>query len=100
VGNFQFQQAADLGDAGAQNSVGRFMEYGYTYGDGEGDPAAAYEWCASPRPMGVGVSVGSHPMLIPTVNGNTVRSFSTHGQQSASKGSSTTVSRSDIQLTF
>jgi hypothetical protein len=32
------------------------------------------------------------PSLIPTVNGNTVRSFSTHGQQSAAKGSSTTVS--------
>jgi hypothetical protein len=35
------------------------------------------------------------PSLIPTVNGNTVRSFSTHGQQSAAQGSSTTVSRSD-----
>jgi hypothetical protein len=34
----------------------------------------------------------------PTVNGNTVRSFSTHGQQSAAQGSSTTVSRSDIRL--
>jgi hypothetical protein len=32
------------------------------------------------------------PSLIPTVTGNTVRSFSTHGQQSAAKGSSTTVS--------
>jgi hypothetical protein len=32
------------------------------------------------------------PSLIPTVNGNTVRSFSTHGQQSAAQGSSTTVS--------
>jgi hypothetical protein len=32
------------------------------------------------------------PSLIPTVNGNTVRSFPTHGQQSAAKGSSTTVS--------
>jgi hypothetical protein len=31
------------------------------------------------------------PSLIPTVNGNTVRSFYTHGQQSAAKGSSTTV---------
>ena len=38
------------------------------------------------------------PSLIPTVNGNTVRSFSTHGQQSAANGSSTTVSRSDIRL--
>jgi hypothetical protein len=38
------------------------------------------------------------PSLIPTVNGNTVRSFSTHGHQSAAKGSSTTVSRSDIRL--
>jgi hypothetical protein len=38
------------------------------------------------------------PSLIPTVNGNTVRSFSTHRQQSAAKGSSTTVSRSDIRL--
>jgi hypothetical protein len=38
------------------------------------------------------------PSLIPTANGNTVRSFSTHGQQSAAKGSSTTVSRSDIRL--
>jgi hypothetical protein len=28
------------------------------------------------------------PPLIPTVNGNTVRSFSTHGHQSAAKGSS------------
>jgi hypothetical protein len=36
--------------------------------------------------------------LIPTVNGNTVRSFSKHGQQSAAQGSSTTVSRSDIRL--
>jgi hypothetical protein len=39
------------------------------------------------------------PSLIPTVNGSTVRSFSTHGQQSAANGSSTTVSRSDIRLT-
>ena len=38
------------------------------------------------------------PSLIPTVNGNTVPSFATHGQQSAAKGSSTTVSRSDIRL--
>jgi hypothetical protein len=38
------------------------------------------------------------PPLIPTANGNTVRSFSTHGQQSSAKGSSTTVSRSDIRL--
>jgi hypothetical protein len=38
------------------------------------------------------------PSLMPTVTGNTVRSFSTHGQQSAAKGSSTTVSRSDIRL--
>jgi hypothetical protein len=36
--------------------------------------------------------------LIPTVNGNTVLSFSTHGQLSAAQGSSTTVSRSDIRL--
>ena len=36
------------------------------------------------------------PSLIPTVNGNTVPSFSTHGHQSAAKGSPTTVSRSDI----
>jgi hypothetical protein len=35
--------------------------------------------------------------LIPTVTGNTVRSFPTHGQQSAAKGSSTTVARSDIR---
>jgi hypothetical protein len=39
------------------------------------------------------------PSLIPTVNGNTVRSFSTHGQLSAAQGSSTTVSDSDIRLT-
>jgi hypothetical protein len=39
------------------------------------------------------------PSLIPTVNGNTVRSFSTHGHLSASQGSSTTVSHSDIRLT-
>jgi hypothetical protein len=32
------------------------------------------------------------PSLIPTVNGNTARSFSTHGQHPAAKGSSTTVS--------
>jgi hypothetical protein len=38
------------------------------------------------------------PSLIPTVNGNMVRSFSTHGHQSAAKGSSATVSRSDIRL--
>jgi hypothetical protein len=38
------------------------------------------------------------PSLIPTVNGNTARSFSTHGQLSAAQGSSTTVSRSDIRL--
>jgi hypothetical protein len=38
------------------------------------------------------------PPLIPTVDGNTVRSFSTHGQQSAAKGSSTAASRSDIRL--
>jgi hypothetical protein len=37
------------------------------------------------------------PSLIPTVNGNTVRSFSTHRQLSAAHGSSTTVSRSDIR---
>ena len=35
---------------------------------------------------------------MPTVNGNTVRSFSTHGQLSAAKGSLTAVSRSDIRL--
>jgi hypothetical protein len=38
------------------------------------------------------------PSLIPTVNGNMVRSFSGHGQYSAAKGSSTTVSRADIRL--
>jgi hypothetical protein len=38
------------------------------------------------------------PSLIPTVNGNTVLSFSTHGHQSAAKGSLTTVSRSDIRV--
>jgi hypothetical protein len=38
------------------------------------------------------------PSLIPTANGYTVSSFSTHGQQSAAKGSSTTVSRSDIRF--
>jgi hypothetical protein len=38
------------------------------------------------------------PSRIPRVNGNAVRSFSTHGQQSAAKGSLTTVSRSDIRL--
>jgi hypothetical protein len=38
------------------------------------------------------------PSLIPTVYGNTVRSFSTHGHQSAAQGSLTTVSRSDIRL--
>ena len=38
------------------------------------------------------------PSLMPTVEGNTVRSFSTHGKQSAAQGSSTTVSRSDIRL--
>jgi hypothetical protein len=38
--------------------------------------------------------------LIPTVNGNTFRGFSTHGRLSAGQGSSTTVSRCDIiQLT-
>jgi hypothetical protein len=38
------------------------------------------------------------PSLIPTYNGNTVRSFSTHGQLSAAQGSSTSVSRSDIRF--
>jgi hypothetical protein len=38
------------------------------------------------------------PSLIPTVNGNTVRSFPTHRQQPAAQGSSTNVSRSDIRL--
>jgi hypothetical protein len=38
------------------------------------------------------------PSLIPTVNANTVRSFSSHGHQSAANGSSTTVSRSDTRL--
>jgi hypothetical protein len=38
------------------------------------------------------------PSLIPTVNGDKVRSFSTHGKQPAAKGSSTTVSRFDIRL--
>jgi hypothetical protein len=38
------------------------------------------------------------PSLMPTLNGNSVLSFSTHGQQSAAKGSLTTVSRSDIRL--
>jgi hypothetical protein len=37
------------------------------------------------------------PSLIPTSNGNTVRSFSTHGRQSAAQASSTTVSRSDVR---
>ena len=50
----------------------------------------------------VAVRAPTHPpsctasSLIP--NGSTIRSFSTHGQQSAAKGSSTTVSRSDIRL--
>jgi hypothetical protein len=39
-----------------------------------------------------------HCLLIPTVTGHTVRSFSTHGQQSAAQGSSTSVSGSDIRL--
>jgi hypothetical protein len=47
-----------------------------------------------PRPLGDVVERG----CTPPVNGNTVRSFSTHGQQSAAKGSSTTVLRSDIRL--
>jgi hypothetical protein len=39
------------------------------------------------------------PSLTPTVNGNTVRSFSTHEQLSAAQGSSTTaVSLYDIRL--
>jgi hypothetical protein len=48
-------------------------------------------WCVCPPPAAI-------PTLIPTVNGNTVRSFSSHGHQSAAKGSSTTVSRSAIRL--
>jgi hypothetical protein len=36
------------------------------------------------------------PSLVPTVNGNMVLSLSTHGQQSAARGSLTTASRSDI----
>jgi hypothetical protein len=38
------------------------------------------------------------PSLVPTVNGNKVRSLSTHGHLSAAQGSSTNVSRSDIRL--
>jgi hypothetical protein len=38
------------------------------------------------------------PSLIPT-NGNTVRSFSTHGHQSAAKGSSTTVALVEAKRT-
>jgi hypothetical protein len=54
----------------------------------------ALQWIAT-RTVDV---VTPSPSLIPTVNGNTVRSFSTHGQQSAAKGSSATVSRSDIRI--
>jgi hypothetical protein len=36
--------------------------------------------------------------LITSLNGNTVRNFPTHGQLSAAKGGSATVSRSDIRL--
>jgi hypothetical protein len=38
------------------------------------------------------------PLKRETANGHTVRSFSTHGPQSAAQGRSTTVSRSDIRL--
>ena len=46
----------------------------------------------------VGLLHAPPPAVIPTVNGNTVRSFSTQGQLSAAQGSSATVSRSDIRL--
>ena len=58
-------------------------------------------FAASPPPLATLPKVDTNctgPSLIPTVNGNTVLSFSTHGQHSAAKGSSTTVSRSDIRL--
>jgi hypothetical protein len=48
-------------------------------------------WWRSPSPPPA-------PSLTPTVDGHAVSSFSTHGHQSAAKGSSTTVSRSDIRL--
>jgi hypothetical protein len=56
----------------------------------------------NPRVMSV-CRAGASPLCHPepgetTVNGNTVRSFSTHGQLSAAQGSSTTVSRSGIRL--
>jgi hypothetical protein len=50
---------------------------------------------ALPRYHGLSLSL---PTPCPTLNGHTVRSFPTHGQQSAAKGSSTTASRSDIRL--
>jgi hypothetical protein len=52
----------------------------------------------SPRPSPAQHQLHTTPSLIPTVDGNTVRSFSTYGHQSAAQGSSTTVSRSDIRL--
>jgi hypothetical protein len=42
-----------------------------------------------PHAREMGTNCAALP-LIPTVNGYTVRSFSTHGQQSAAKGSSAT----------
>jgi hypothetical protein len=52
----------------------------------------------SPYPSGAVVSL-PHPQPTRTwKNANTVRSFSTHGQPPAAKGSSTTVSRSDIRF--
>jgi hypothetical protein len=65
-------------------------------GGGGGEQRA----CASPPEPTTLPKVDTNctaPSLIPTVNGNTVRSFSTHGHQSAAKGSATTVSRSDIR---
>jgi hypothetical protein len=47
-------------------------------------------------PLKVGTKCTT-PSLIPTVNGNTVRNFPTHGQLSAAQGSPTTVSAFDIR---
>jgi hypothetical protein len=67
--------------------------------DGEGVEGAevargtAVDWADGPTLLAqVHLPNCTAPSLIPTVNGNTVRSFSTHGQRSAAKGSSTTVS--------
>jgi hypothetical protein len=74
------------------NGLSRFHRYAWTTHAGGSSKSNAVG--LAPRVL-LPLPRCPHP---PTVNGNTVRSFSTHGHLSAAQGSSTTVSRSDIRL--